>query len=145
MLPEKKGVFGMITGIGHTAYNVTDMEKSLDFYCKVLGFTHAFSIKNAQNEPWIEYLKVGGGQFIELFYGGQANTVSGSYAHLCLEVDDIEEIAARLTKMGAPLDTPPQQGKDANWQCWTHDPDGNRIEFMCLSKDSPQWKAYHED
>jgi hypothetical protein len=43
------------------------MEKSLDFSCKVLGFTHDFSIKNAQGKPWIEYLKVGGGQFIEFF------------------------------------------------------------------------------
>lgn len=134
----------MITGIGHTAYNVADMEKSLEYYCKVLGFTHAFSIKNEQGEPWIEYIKVGSGQFIELFYSEGLPAKGCSYAHLCLEVDDIQEIAGRLTAMGAPLDSPPKQGRDTNWQCWSHDPDGNRIEFMCLSDTSPQHKAYAE-
>jgi len=131
----------MITGIGHTAYNVADMEKSLEYYCKVLGFTHAFSIQDNQNRPWIEYLKIGNGQFLELFYSDSLPAKGCSYAHLCLEVDDIQEIADRLVAMGAPLDSPPMQGKDTNWQCWSHDPDGNRIEFMQLTPTSPQSKA----
>lgn len=130
----------MIKGIGHTAYNVADMEKSLKYYCKVLGFTHAFSIPDKDGNPWIEYLQIGS-QFVELFYGNPSPTSGCSYAHLCLEVDDIHEIADRLVQTGAPLDTPPMQGKDTNWQCWSHDPDGNRIEFMCLSETSPQSKA----
>ena len=27
-----------------------------------------------------------------------------------------------------------------NWQCWTHDPDGIKIELMQISDDSPQMK-----
>ena len=29
---------------------------------------------------------------------------------------------------------------DGNWQCWTHDPDGNKIELMQISENSPQMK-----
>lgn len=134
----------MIKGIGHTAYNVSNMEKSLDFYCKVLGFTYTFSTKKADGSPWIEYLKIKSGQFIELFYSEGGFESKSSYAHLCLEVDDIQAIADHLIKMGAPLDTAPMQGRDTNWQCWTHDPDGNRIEFMCISPGSPQDRANQE-
>lgn len=30
------------------------------------------------------------------------------------------------------------QGADFNWQCWTHDPDGIKIELMQLDEKSPQ-------
>ena len=52
---------------------------------------------------------------------------------LCLEVEDIQEIANHLRDHNIPLDVEPVQGKDLNWQCWAKDPDGNRIEFMQLN------------
>ncbi|MBO0797012.1 MAG: VOC family protein, partial [Ktedonobacteraceae bacterium] len=33
-----QGDWLMITGLGHVAFRITDLEKSLDFYCKKLGF-----------------------------------------------------------------------------------------------------------
>ncbi|MEC0368440.1 VOC family protein [Paenibacillus chibensis] len=135
----------MIKRIGHLAFDVADMEQSLNFYCGVLGFTKAFSIEDDQGNPWIEYIKVAEGQFIELFYGGQNKPQQAlrpiGFSHLCLEVDSIEAIASHLKQSGVTLDVEPKQGKDHNWQCWAKDPDGNRIEFMELHPDSPQMKA----
>lgn len=111
----------MITGIGHCAYFVTDMDRAMDYYCRGLGLTHAFELKDDHGRPWIQYLKVADGMFIELFYGSPQPAPQGSYSHLCLEVD-----------------AGPSLGKDGNWQCWSHDPDGNRIEFMQISPDSLQ-------
>ncbi len=133
----------MIKGIAHLAFNVADMQKSLEFYCKVLGFEKAFEIRDDDGNKWIEYIKVRKSQFIELFYypkPGEQPEVS-SYSHLCLEVDDIQEIAARIKAAGLTLDVEPVQGKDLNYQCWARDPDGNRIEFMQMSPDSPQSKS----
>jgi lactoylglutathione lyase len=135
----------MIKGIGHNAYNVQDMEKSLHFYCEILDFTKAFELNNNEGKPWIVYLKITQGQFIELFYGGEnkAENVSKpiGYSHLCLEVDDIYEIAERLKAKGIVLDVEPKQGKDSNYQCWAKDPDGNRIEFMQMNPESPQSRS----
>ncbi|EHB63499.1 MULTISPECIES: VOC family protein [Paenibacillus] len=132
----------MIQGIAHLAFDVADMEKSLHFYCGILGFTRAFDIPDDQGRPWIEYIKVRDGQFIELFYGGRNKPERVQqpigFSHLCLEVRDIHEIAEHLRKHGVPLDVEPVQGKDHNWQCWAKDPDGNRIEFMQLDPKSPQ-------
>jgi len=137
----------MIKGLAHTAYVVKDMEKSLHFYCDILGFKKIFELRRPEtNAQWIEYLKVKEGQFIELFYGGEkTNSVdmqTTGYNHLCLEVDDIHEIAEHLKSNGVTLDVEPKQGLDLNYQCWAKDPDGNRIEFMQMHPDCPQLKQY---
>lgn len=133
-----------IKGIGHLAFDVTDMDGMMNFYCGILGLQRAFGIKDDDGNPWIEYVKVKDGQFIEMFYGGKKirdrEPKEAGYSHLCLEVDDIHEIAERLEGKGIALDVRPVKGKDGNYQCWVRDPDGNRIEFMQMSPDSPQMK-----
>lgn len=132
----------MIKKIAHAAFNVKDMEKSLAFYCDILGFEKAFELNRPDGEPWIVYLKIAKGQFIELFYGGTGKTDAPSgYSHLCFEVDNIFETAEMLKSRGAVLDSGPSQGMDTNWQCWVKDPDGNRIEMMQISPSSPQANA----
>ena len=132
----------MIKGIAHLAFHVSEMEKSLKFY-ETFGVRKVFSISNDKGEPWIEYLKVADGQFIELFYANEPFEAlpmwkNKYYAHLCLAVEDIHATAKAITDAGYKLDVPPNKGKDNNWQCWTCDPDGNAIEFMQIMPDSLQ-------
>ena len=134
------GVCEMGIKIGHTAFSVKDMQASLKFYSEALGINKAFSI-DKDGQPWIEYLKVADGQFIELFYNGTGEPQTGAFSHLCLTVDDINEASKRVELAGYKLDSEPKQGKDGNWQSWTKDPDGVRIELMQISKESMQAKA----
>lgn len=133
----------MIKGLAHTALNVSDMKKSIDFYCRVLGFEKAFEMARPETgEPWIVYLYAGGGQFIELFYGGENfteyNEKNIGFSHLCFEVDDIQGIADQIEREGVELDRPVKYGVDHNYQCWVRDPDRNRIELMQVGEESPQ-------
>lgn len=132
----------MIKGLAHAAFHVADMPQSLRFYCEGLGLTEAFELHNEKGEPWIRYLRVTPGQFIELFYATPQSAENISYAHLCLEVTDIHEAVHRLTEGGFPVDAEPKRGADLNWQAWTHDPDGNRIELMQYHPDCPQLAAH---
>ena len=73
------------------------MEASLRFYLDGLGMQHAFSLANKENRPWIEYLCVAPGQFIELFYPeGKAVEEDTRYMHLCLQIDDLPAYVAQL-------------------------------------------------
>lgn len=83
----------MIQRIAHVAFTVKDMEKSVAFYCGVLRLQESFGLTDDAGNPWIKYIKIADGQFIELFYHLKGATSSGSYSHLCLEVDDIQSIA----------------------------------------------------
>ena len=127
--------------IGHLALLAKDMPASLKFYNDALGITKAFSILNDDGKPWIEYLKVADGQFIELFYNGQGEAQTGPFRHLCLTVDDIYAATKRVEAAGYTMDSQPRQGKDGNWQSWVVDPDGVRVELMQISPDSLQAKS----
>lgn len=139
----------MIQGIGHAAYGVRDIEKSLHFYGDILGFQRAFELKNVNpnrppsDVPQIYYLFIGNGQFIELFpapdgEGWPAGTPR-SYRHLQFEVDDMQRTITELESRGLPPSpNPPRFGKDGNWQYWITDPDGNRFELMQTMPDSLQ-------
>jgi lactoylglutathione lyase len=137
---------GTITGIAHLAITVKDMEKSLDFYTRALGFKKAFEIPDPQTgKPWIQYLHIGGGQFIELFYNGTKDNPWSEdlrgFNHICLNVDDIHAVVGRLKQAGVETTDGPKQGSDSNWQAWIMDPDGIRIELMQIDPASPQRQA----
>lgn len=133
----------MTNGIGHVAFIAEDMEKTVAFYENTLGFRKAFDIPRPESgEPWIVYLYGGNGQFIELFYSKPNEEpnqgVRIGFYHICVAVDDIREAWRKVVETGAPQDDAPKQGADHNWQCWTHDPDGNKIELMQIGEESPQ-------
>ena len=122
----------MIKGLAHVAYQVSDMEKSVAFYEKAFGFKKKFELHDDKDQPWIVYLQVNERAFIELFYAHNElkKDVNISYQHLCLEVENIKQIAHDLEQKGFTLLHPVILGKDYNYQCWIKDPDGNPIELM---------------
>lgn len=126
--------------LAHLAFTVSNMEKSLQFYCSGLGFRKAFSLADDHGNPWIEYLEIANNQFIELFYSSElvnSNQIQ-SYEHLCLEVDDIFTTILDLEQKGIKIYIYPLLGKDHNYQAWIKDPDGNRIELMQYTAQSLQ-------
>lgn len=137
------------TGIGHMAYTVENMEASLDFYINKLGFTEIYKLDDEQGNPWLIYLRVKDGTYIELFYGGvkkaEMKHESAGFMHTCLACDDVYKTVEELRAKGVPIDVEPSQGKDLNYQAWTHDPDGNKIELMTIDPNSFQTKASCED
>jgi catechol 2,3-dioxygenase-like lactoylglutathione lyase family enzyme len=134
----------MIKGVAHNAFKVKDMERSLHFYCDVIGLKKAFDINDDNGNPWIIYVKISDTQFLELFYGGteesRVNSEITGYHHFCFEVDDIHEIAKKIESNGFKLDSQPGQGRDLNYNCWVTDPDGNGVEFVQLNPESPHLK-----
>jgi lactoylglutathione lyase len=135
----------MITGLGHVAFRITDLEKALDFYCTKLGFTEAFRLeREGEFSPWIVYIQVAPNQFVELFPGAKGeNTSRGpvGYNHFCLVVDDLPATLRELAGRGLEIAGEPQKGLDHNWQYWIKDPDGNAIELMQITAESPQAAA----
>lgn len=129
----------MITDLGHAAFAAHDVEQTLAFYA-LLGVEEAFRLHHDDGSLMLVYLHVSGDRFIEVFPGGPPPDPNGtqSFMHVCLLTDDIEAAVEHLGARGAPIDRETALGLDGNLQAWTHDPDGNQIELMQLSEDSPQ-------
>lgn len=136
----------MITAIGHVAFRITDLDRALGFYVEKLGFREAFRMeREGQPSPWIVYLQIAPGQFLELFPGGEGEVPPrdrrAGYNHFCLLVDDLRVTLDELRAHGVAIDGEPKQGSDGNWQYWIEDPDGNAIELMEITPASKQAAA----
>ena len=139
----------LVMNLGHIAITVKDMDKSIDFYCRVLGCKKAFEFNNpSTGKPWIVYLYLGDGEYIELFYDGEVDNnwrpELRGFNHVSILVDDCVKKCEEIKAAGYPMDKEPKQAIDKNWQCWLTDPDGIRIELMTLDPNSPQIKFAKE-
>jgi lactoylglutathione lyase len=144
----------MTAGFSHLGICVTDLDRSLRFYCQGLGFEEV-----AAHEVGPEFgalmelddLQLSsrmihrGGTTVELLgYGSPA--VEGEpvrrpmnrlgLTHLSFRVDDLEEVAARIEEFGghvvATTRTTLDLGGTALDFVYCTDPDGVRIELMDL-------------
>jgi lactoylglutathione lyase len=127
----------MITDLAHIALRVHDLEKSLAFY-ELLGLKESFRLKHDDGSVMLVYLHVGGDRFLELFPGGPLENPQSSFMHICLASDRLVEDVEILREKGVKIDIEPKMGLDLNLQAWISDPDGNAIELMQLSNQSPQ-------
>jgi lactoylglutathione lyase len=127
----------MITDLAHIALRVYDLEKSLAFY-ELLGLKESFRLKHDDGSVMLVYLHIGGDRFLELFPGGALENPEGSFRHICLASDKLLEDVEMLREKGVKIDIEPTMGLDLNMQAWIKDPDGNPIELMQLSENSPQ-------
>ncbi len=132
----------MITDLGHPAFAAQDVGRTLEFYAP-LGIEEAFRLHHDDGSLMLVYLHVSGDRFIEVFPGGPPTDPDRpqSFMHLCLLTDDIQSAVEHLRQSGAPIVSETALGLDGNLQAWTRDPDGNQIELMQLSKNSPQRRA----
>jgi len=131
----------MIHGLAHVCFIVSDLNRSLEFYGGKLGFKTAFEFRRENGERHGIYLKAGARTFIELFQGQPAARADNqSYAHICLEVDDVAQTVAELRATGLEV-TEPKLGRDQSWQAWVNDPDGNQIELHGYTPKS--WQVPH--
>jgi len=135
----------MYKGIGHYAIRTRDIDQSLHFYKEILGFQEAFRLNDEKGDPWIIYLFIVPGQFIELFLNGKVPQDHSSevigITHICLEVANADQACELLRSKGAPIDKEVAFGRSQAKQFWTHDPDGNPIELMELPPESQQAMA----
>jgi lactoylglutathione lyase len=129
----------LITDLGHTAFAVNDLERSLEFYT-LLGLHEAFRLHHDDGALMLVYLHIAGDRFLELFPGGVDGGGKGeqSFMHLCLVTNDLRADVEALRARGVLIESEPSLGLDRNLQAWIRDPDGNAIELMQLSEQSPQ-------
>ena len=135
-----------ITGLGHVAINVKDLDKSLAFYTGLLEFPEMLRLPKDDGSPWLIYLRINDDQYLEIFPGAEQDRAPASWrangvTHICLTVVDIENVVERLTTKGIKLLLPLKDGADGNRQAWIEDPDGNRIELMEMMPGCLQEKA----
>ncbi len=93
-------------------------------------------METSADKPWITYLKLADGQFLELFHdmGNLTRTIENrnenyGYTKLNYEVEDIDRLRERLLAEGIKLDMDVHTSLDGARELVVHDPEGNEVQF----------------
>ncbi|MDA3963589.1 MAG: VOC family protein [Planctomycetota bacterium] len=127
----------MITALAHVCITAIDLEATHAFYVQALGLTEHFRFER-DGAVFGYYFRIDERNFIEVFGGGDAPKPAGGIRHLCLQVDDIDAIEARLAEHGVAT-RGKKIGGDGSWQLWCQDPNGVDIEFHQYTPASSQY------
>ncbi|HEX5068045.1 MAG TPA: VOC family protein [Myxococcota bacterium] len=128
----------------HTMVRVTDLEKSLDFYCNKLGLALQRRVDVQAGRYTLVFLGAAGNPDaqVELTHNWDPEAYTGgrNFGHLAYAVDDIYAACQRLLDGGVTINRPPRDGHMA----FVRSPDGISIELLQAGKPLPPqepWKS----
>ncbi len=121
----------------HTMIRVTDLARSLEFFCNVLGLVEVRRAESAKGRYTLVYLAApedvpaarrSDAPMVELTYNWDPEDYSGgrNFGHLAFSVDDIYATCARLQAAGVTINRPPRDGHMA----FVRTPDNISIELL---------------
>ena len=121
----------------HSMLRVHDLDKSLHFFCDLLGFTETRRWESEQWKCTLVYLaapddvdaaKEKRAPEIELTYNWESDpyTNGNNHGHLAFEVDDIYAVCQKLMDNGVIINRPPHDG----WMAFVKTPDGISLELL---------------
>lgn len=121
----------------HTMVRISNIEKSLAFYCGALGLEEVRRIENPAGRFTLIFLTAPGDKqqsvsnlspMLELTYNWDPEEYGGgrNFGHLAFEVDDIYEVCGRLQENGVTINRPPRDGHMA----FVRSPDGISVELL---------------
>jgi len=114
----------------HTMVRVTDVDKSLEFYCDQLGLEEIRRYDNEQGHFTLIFLAAPGDEQaqVELTHNWDPEEYDEgrNFGHLAYQVDDIYALCQRLMDAGVTINRPPRDGHMA----FVRSPDNISIELL---------------
>ncbi|MFQ2028902.1 lactoylglutathione lyase [Aeromonas veronii] len=120
----------------HTMLRVGDLQRSIDFYTRVLGMKLLRKSENSEYKYTLAFVGYGDEKdeaVIELTYnwGVSEYELGSAYGHIALEADDIYANCDALRAAGAKITREPGPVKGGTTViAFVEDPDGYKIELI---------------
>jgi lactoylglutathione lyase len=109
---------------------VSNLEQSLDFYCKNLGLKEVRRMEHQAGRFTLVFVAPEGQEdcAIELTYNWDPEQYTGgrNFGHVAYEVDDIYGLCSKLMKAGVTIHRPPRDGRMA----FVRSPDNISVELL---------------
>ena len=126
----------MIKAFEHVTITVSDLERSIDFYQRVLGFKVLGMLEQNGGDFKIVYLDAGGAT-IELFHFKEkgrplteAKDLDIGIKHIGFKVDNVDEAVKKLKETGVRFTLEPFDATGGVRIAFFKDPDGILIELI---------------
>lgn len=114
----------------HTMLRVTDIDKSLDFFCDKLGLIETRRFANEAGRFTLVFLAAPASPDaeVELTYNWDPEPYDGgrNFGHLAFEVDNIYALCQSMLDKGVTIQRPPRDGRMA----FVRSPDQISVELL---------------
>jgi len=120
----------------HTMLRVADLEKSVEFYTKVLGMSELRRSENTEYRYTLAFVGYGeekDNAVIELTYNWDTDSYDhgNAFGHLAIEYDDIYKACEEIKSLGGIVSREPGPVKGGSTEiAFVKDPDGYAIELI---------------
>ncbi|WP_423064118.1 lactoylglutathione lyase [Candidiatus Paracoxiella cheracis] len=120
----------------HTMLRVTDLEKSLDFYVRILGMRLLRKKDFPEGKFTLAFVGYGdefNSTVLELTYNWETHEydLGNAYGHIAIEVDDIYKMCDDIREQGGKVIREPGPMKHGTTVlAFIEDPDGYKIELL---------------
>jgi lactoylglutathione lyase len=120
----------------HTMLRVGDLQRSIDFYTRVLGMTLLRQKEYPDGKFTLAFLGYGdeqGNTVLELTYnwGVESYAIGNGFGHLAIEVDDVYAATEMMQQLGGKiLRAPGPMNAGTTVIAFVEDPDGYAIELI---------------
>ena len=129
----------------HTMIRVTDVDRSLEFFCDKLGMKEVRRHESEQGRFTLIFLAASEDEasgrdskapLVELTWNWDPEEYKGgrNFGHLAYEVDDIYATCQRLMDKGVTINRPPRDG----FMAFVKSPDGISIELLQKGEAKPK-------
>lgn len=125
--------------LNHVGMYVKNMDESLNFYTKTMGFRETYLFKDEQGKPAMALLQISRETFIELMPADADHPVG--FSHAAIWVDDVKATVEALRQKGVKVEDPHPGLRMKALSTDVLDPDGLRMEILEFTPDSLQRKA----
>lgn len=133
----------------HTMVRISNIEASLDFYCRKMGMVETRRVDNPAGRFTLVFLAAPGdaataraakAPLLELTYNWdpEAYGSARNFGHLAFEVDDIYATCANLMAEGVVINRPPRDGRMA----FVRSPDNISIELLQAGVSLPKQEPW---
>jgi catechol 2,3-dioxygenase-like lactoylglutathione lyase family enzyme len=113
--------------LNHVGIAVKDMQTSLDFYTKVMGFRVAYKFPSPDGKPSNTFLQINQDTFLEV--APATDKLPVGITHIGIWSDDASATVLRLRQAGATLADVRSGGPSGSHLSNITDPDGIRFEI----------------
>ena len=116
----------------HTRYRLSDLEKSVAFYTKVLGLEEVRRHQSPRGSELVFLKAPESEELIELchFPGSESVQVQADLTHLAFEVDSLEAFGRHLAKLGLKYSNGPTTTSTGTVFAFIDAPEGYEIELI---------------
>lgn len=120
----------------HTRYRVNDLERTVKFYCDVLGLEEVKRHKSPRGSELVFLKAPGSEELIEITYfpAGGSVQVQPDLTHLAFEVESLAEFEKHLAKHGLKFSDGPTTSSSGTTFAFIDAPEGYEIELIQKGK-----------